>query len=158
MPITTWLHQLTRKYSDCDTLLQIKQVSKSFDRPQRFWAVKEVSLTLHRGESLGLVGESGCGKSTLAKIILRLFPRIDSGCIESSFHAWKNIYEFDSSSVEMRNYRKQVQMIFQNPDVALNPGMTVGQIIKEAVKMGVNKTKGRWNPLKKRMEISEQIQ
>jgi len=89
------------------------------------YAVNEVSLTVRRGETLGLVGESGCGKSTLARLVLRLLEP-DSGIVSLN---GRNIYEFDRDG--MLDFRRRVQMIFQDPLSSLNPRMTVGRIIGE---------------------------
>jgi oligopeptide transport system ATP-binding protein len=91
-------------------------------------AVDGVSLDIKKGETLGLVGESGCGKSTLGKALLRLTD-ITSGSVD--YHG-KDLASLSRSA--MREQRKNVQMIFQDPYASLNPRMTVGQIIGEPIK------------------------
>jgi oligopeptide/dipeptide ABC transporter ATP-binding protein len=130
---------------DDKALLRVRCVKKKFPIPSDlkrtitgrkkwFWAVNDVSINIGKGESFGLVGESGCGKTTLAKIILGLL-NIDSGSVEFGERR-KNIFEY--SGREMRDYRRKVQMIFQNPDTSLNPQMKVGESIKEAIKLNPN--------------------
>lgn len=92
-------------------------------------AVDGVSFALSEGETLGLVGESGCGKSTLARAILRLLPAT-SGQIR---YRGVRIDRFDVG--QMRPYRRQMQMIFQDPFTSLNPRMTIGQIVTEPMKI-----------------------
>ena len=88
-------------------------------------AVESVSLEIYPGETVGLVGESGCGKSTLGRLITQLLP-VTSG----------NVF-FDGVDLtklrgeKLRQYRRQLQMIFQDPYSSLNPRMTVGDIIAE---------------------------
>ncbi len=112
--------------------LEVKNLSKSFRLTDslgrtagQLVAVNNLSLSLQRGETLGLVGESGCGKSTTGKLILRLLQP-DSGQI---IFAGEDLSQL--SPRQMRPYRRRIQMIFQDPFSSLNPRMTVGSILKE---------------------------
>jgi len=113
-------------------LLKIENLKKKFsvstklyEKKQEFLAVDDVSFSLFEGETFGLVGESGCGKSTLAKLILRLVDATDGKIIYNN----KNI--FDLKKPEMKQVRKDIQIIFQDPQASLNPRMTIGQTISE---------------------------
>ncbi|SEF17690.1 ABC transporter ATP-binding protein [Jiangella alba] len=88
-------------------------------------AVDGVSLQLHKGETLGIVGESGSGKSTLAKLLMRL-EEPSSG--KAYFHG-QNIYDLQGKA--LRELRRNIQIVFQDPYSSLNPRMTVGDIIGE---------------------------
>jgi peptide/nickel transport system ATP-binding protein len=88
-------------------------------------AVDGVSFELHKGETLGIVGESGCGKSTVAKLLMRL-ERPTAG--RAVLHG-KDIFKL--SGPELRRLRRNVQMVMQDPYTSLNPRMTVGDIIGE---------------------------
>ncbi len=90
-----------------------------------FKAVNGVNLTIHQGETMGLVGESGCGKTTIGKAIVKLSP-ITKGTI---YYNGKDIEDFNKT--ELAEYRKKVQIIFQDPYSSLNPRVTIGNSIKE---------------------------
>ncbi|MDZ7265571.1 MAG: dipeptide ABC transporter ATP-binding protein, partial [candidate division KSB1 bacterium] len=116
-------------------LLQVQQLKKYF--PLRsgimsritgyVYAVDDVSFALKTGETLGLVGESGCGKSTVARLLLRL---IEPTAGEVIFDG-KNIYSVDRAA--LRQLRRQMQIIFQDPYSSLNPRMTIMEIVGEAL-------------------------
>ena len=114
-------------------ILDIRGLSLSFfTHDGEVEAVRDVSLSLHKGEIVALVGESGCGKSTLCRSIVKLIPsyaRIKKGQI--LIHD-RDIT--DLSEKEMRHIRgTEVGMVFQNPLTTLNPVMTVGSQLREAL-------------------------
>ena len=116
-------------------LLRIKNLKKYFPirgglfsrEVARVHAVDDVSFTIEKGETLGLVGESGCGKSTTGRCILRL---IEPTAGEVIFDG-KDVTALDKRS--LRHLRRDMQIIFQDPYASLNPRMTVGSIIGEAL-------------------------
>ena len=93
-------------------------------------AVDDVSIDIYRGETLGLVGESGCGKTTLGRTIIRLYEPTSGRIVYDG----TPIYDSDSNvKVKMLNYRRKMQIIFQDPSASLDPRMTVGEIVGEAI-------------------------
>jgi oligopeptide/dipeptide ABC transporter ATP-binding protein len=92
-------------------------------------ALNGVTLSVRRGETLAVVGESGCGKSTLARALVRLIE-LDSGRIE---FAGEDVRALRGD--ELRRYNRRVQMIFQDPYGSLNPRMTVGEMLEEALRV-----------------------
>jgi oligopeptide transport system ATP-binding protein len=99
-------------------------------------AVDDVSFDIHRGETLGLVGESGCGKSTTGRTILQLH-RASSGSV---IYEGQDLTQMKGES--LRLMRRKMQMIFQDPYASLNPRMTVGDIIGEPLLIH-NEARGR---------------
>jgi oligopeptide transport system ATP-binding protein len=99
-----------------------------FSEVKHVKAVDGVTLDIRKGETLGLVGESGCGKSTLGKAILRLTEPTGG----KVFYNGKDLAALPQSG--MREQRKNLQMIFQDPYASLNPRMTVGSIIGEPIR------------------------
>lgn len=92
-------------------------------------AVDDLSFDLHAKETLGIVGESGCGKTTVGRSLLRLIEPTDG---EAHFMG-KDIFKLGAS--ELRSFRKNMQIIFQDPYSSLNPRMTIGSIIGDALEL-----------------------
>ena len=116
-------------------ILEITQLSKEYTSNNFFGkgavvrALDGISLDLFKGESLGIVGESGCGKSTLSKCIVQL-EKQTGGAIVYEGSSVQDL--LSSKSLE---YRKSVQMIFQDPASALNPKMKIGAVLTEVMKV-----------------------
>lgn len=113
-----------------EVLLELKDV-KTFFKVENgtLKAVNGVSLQLHRGETLGLVGESGCGKSTLGKTIMRLYKPNEGQVLYRGQDIWKY------GKKEIKQFRKSVQMIFQDPYASLDPLNVVHDIVEEGMKI-----------------------
>ena len=115
--------------SESKTLLEVQGLKEYFDINMGFFrtkplkAVDDVSFTIRKGETLGLVGESGCGKTTVGRTILHLYKPT----------AGKVIYDGKEigSAESLREFRKKATMVFQDPYSSLNPRMTVSDIVAE---------------------------
>jgi peptide/nickel transport system ATP-binding protein len=109
-------------------LLRVEHLKKYFNTPAGILhAVDDVSFTVNKGETLGIVGESGCGKSTLGRAILRL-QEPTSGRV---FFQGYNILGYGKE--QLKALRRDMQIIFQDPFASLNPRMTVSETISEAL-------------------------
>src|SRR5215472_2465621 len=126
--------------TEAEPLITVETLSMSFRRHRSFLArltgqpiqivraLDDVSFTVARGETLGIVGESGCGKSTLARCLVRLLTPV-AGRI-----SYDGIEVLMLDATRQRDYSRRVQMVFQDPYSSLNPRMTVGQMLGEAIR------------------------
>ena len=131
-----------------DALIEVEGLTKRFPvatgvfsrRSGEVHAVEDVSLSVRKGETLGIVGESGCGKSTTARLMLKLLEPT-AGTIRFDGRDITHLSQRD-----MRPVRREMQMVFQDPYSSLNPRQTVGQIIGQP--FSIHKTEGdrrkRW--------------
>ena len=119
-----------------DILVQIEHLQQYFPaggfgkNKKYIQAVDDVSFTIERGETLGLVGESGCGKTTTGRTLLRLYEPTGGRFVYDG----DVIFDVEKKTfVDMLPYRKKMQIVFQDPYASLDPRMTVGDIVGEAI-------------------------
>ena len=126
------------------SLVQVYKIKKHFSlQKDLLKAVDDVTLDIHEGETLGLVGESGCGKSTLGKMLLRLESPTSGNIHFDSYNLDK------LSSKEKKLMCRKMQIIFQDPYSSLNPRMTISDILKEPFKI---------HSLYSRAELEEEVE
>ncbi|HDN81003.1 MAG TPA: ABC transporter ATP-binding protein, partial [Chloroflexi bacterium] len=140
---------MSRELSRDALILEVKDLKKYFPIQRGFFrktvgyvkAVDGVSFYIREGETLGLVGESGCGKTTTARVILRAYePTSGKVLFRTRNGEWVNIPDLDRE--QLRQLRREMQMIFQDPYSSLNPRMTLLQIVGEPLMIhGVAKGK-----------------
>ncbi len=123
---------------DTPALVEVKNLSLQF--PSGLKAVNGVSLTVRPGETLGIVGESGSGKTTMGRCLLRIYDP-QEGEINYRRPDGNIIDLCSSNKSELKNIRREVRMIFQDPVGSLSPRKTVGQIIAEPLKLAGMKGK-----------------
>jgi len=133
----------TRIHTDQDYILQAKNIKKYFPIKGGILkhtighvkAVDDVSLSVLRGETLGIVGESGSGKSTLGRVLLRLMDPTDGQIVFEDQDITKMKYR------KLRPIRRDMQIVFQDPFASLNPKMSVSELIEEPLIVQTNLTK-----------------
>lgn len=114
-----------------------------FEKPSLVKAADDVSFFIAKGKTLGLVGESGSGKTTVSRSVLRLIQPDEGEIIIDGTH----VNELEGE--ELRRFRRNMQIVFQDPYGSLNPRMTVGKVISEPLKIHTNLSK---NGIKDRLE------
>ena len=112
-----------------DYILEVKDLKKYFKSPRgNVHAVDGVNFTIERGKTLGVVGESGCGKSTLGRCVLRLIEPTSGEVIFEG----RDICDINRK--ELKEMRKEMQIIFQDPYSSINPRKTILELIAEPIK------------------------
>ena len=122
------------KVVDLKKTFHINKVKSSGEVQKILRAVDGLNFDVYKGETFGIVGESGCGKSTLSRLILRLLEPTSGKII----YKGQDIQSFNKS--EMKNYRRQAQMIFQDPYSSFHPSYTVREQIMDVTSMEGHET------------------
>ena len=117
-----------------NVILEIRNLTKVYEsKGTQVRALSDVSLTVRKGETIGIVGESGCGKTTLGRCVVRGIEA-SSGEVLLHTEAEGTIDFLKASRQQMKKYRRDIQMIFQDPYASLDPRMTVFDIISEPLR------------------------
>ncbi len=126
-----------------DVLCEIKNLSKWFSKSfglinktvSNLKAVDDCSISINRGETLGLVGESGCGKTTFGRTLVRIYDPTDGKFFYHPQGSDEKVDIFSLKGKDLKEYRKKIQMIYQDPYGSLNPRMNIENIIMEGLKV-----------------------
>lgn len=135
---------------DNNILLEVKNLNKTFPvKKEKLYAVNQVSFSLKKGECLGIVGESGCGKSTLARMIAGITPASGGEIL------LERLDYINLKGAQKRRFRKNIQMVFQDPLSSFSPRMKVGAYLMEARRNfdGISKSEG----LKEAGELLQEV-
>ncbi len=127
-----------------DNILEVRNLKKHFkSKNGTLHAVDDVSFSIKRGQTLGLVGESGCGKSTIGRLILGLHQATSGEILFNGQDICK------MNKAQIHNLRKDLQIIFQDPFASLNPRMSIGEIIGEPLLI--------YKKVKRRAELDSEV-
>ena len=123
------MDQVIEKLQNADTIMEVTDLCKFFKagKKQVLKAVDHVTVSIKRGETLGLVGESGCGKTTCGRTMMKLYEPTSGKVVFDG----KDISTLKGK--DLLEFRKNVQIIFQDPYASLDPRMTIGEIISEGM-------------------------
>lgn len=135
---------------DNNILLEVKNLDKTFPvKKEKLYAVNQVSFSLKKGECLGIVGESGCGKSTLARMIAGITPASGGEIL------LEGLDYINLKGAQKRHFRRNIQMVFQDPLSSFSPRMKVGAYLMEARRNfdGISKAEG----LKEAGELLQEV-
>ncbi|WP_235859354.1 ATP-binding cassette domain-containing protein, partial [Schleiferilactobacillus harbinensis] len=121
----------TSKKDDREILVKVEHLVQTFNKGKKdeVKAIQDISFNIYKGETLGLVGESGSGKTTTGRSIIRLYQPTGGDVLFEG----QNIARLRNGSKAMLDFRRKVQMIFQDPYASLNPRMKVKDIIAEGI-------------------------
>lgn len=140
-------------------IIEVKNLSKQFNLEAGFfaknknkvYAVNDVSFSIGRGETYGIVGESGCGKTTTARLIIQMYRQTDGNIVYTSKDGTAHNVE-DFSKKDLRKYREKIKYIFQDPARSLNPRLSVFNVITAGLRYS-----SLWKGKKDAWELAEKI-
>jgi oligopeptide/dipeptide ABC transporter ATP-binding protein len=140
-------------------IIEVKNLSKQFNLEAGFfaknknkvYAVNDVSFSIKRGETYGIVGESGCGKTTTARLIIQMYKQTEGSVIYTSRDGVQYKVE-DFSKKDLRRYREKIKYIFQDPARSLNPRLSVFNVITAGLRYSA-----LWKGKKDAWELAEKI-
>ncbi|MBR6297250.1 MAG: ABC transporter ATP-binding protein [Treponema sp.] len=140
-------------------IIEVKNLSKQFNLEAGFfaknknkvYAVNDVSFSIGRGETYGIVGESGCGKTTTARLIIQMYRQTDGNIVYTSKDGTAHNVE-DFSKKDLRKYREKIKYIFQDPARSLNPRLSVFNVITAGLRYS-----SLWKGKKEAWKLAEKI-